>query len=234
MRGYFDSYDFRPYLTVLPVRGKAKGAVVLLAGGAYQFRGNYTDTLPTAAKLRELGFVCCIVDYRLMPYSQEEGALDVVRAVRYLRQHASAYGCKPEAVAVMGFSAGGIQAGQFLMGYDGQVDGTVLDSAYRPDALDAVPAHASACGMVYSFYGRLSRGTLDEKALKEADLPPTFFVYGTKDPFFSQFEAQYALLCRMGIADGRIVLAGWPHGFGGDGGWIDPFARWLEKRFASL
>ncbi len=44
MTGYFDNYDFRPYVTAIPVRDgvKPKGAVVLMAGGAYQFRGKAT------------------------------------------------------------------------------------------------------------------------------------------------------------------------------------------------
>lgn len=233
MTGYFDDYDFRPYVTAIPVRSgvKPKGAVVLMAGGAYQFRGNYTDSLPTAAELRELGFLTFIVDYRLSPYTQQEGALDVARAVRFIRKNADTYGIDPDDIAVMGYSAGGIQAGQFLMGYDEKVNGTVLDKDYIPDSLDKIPAHASADGMIYSFYGRLSHGTLDRAALKKADLPPTFYVYGTEDPFYSQFEAQYALLEDMGVATGRIVLDGWPHGFGGDGGWVTDYAAWLEDVF---
>lgn len=130
MTGYFDPWDFRPYVTAIPVRAgvQPKGAVVLMAGGAYQFRGNYTDSLPTAAALRELGFQTFIVDYRLSPYTQEEGALDVARAVRFVRKNASVYGINPDAIAVMGFSAGGIQAGEFLMHYDEDVTGTALDS----------------------------------------------------------------------------------------------------------
>lgn len=163
MTGYFDSWDFRPYVTAIPVRDgiQPKGAVVLMAGGAYQFRGNYTDSLPTAAALRELGFQTFIVDYRLSPYTQEEGALDVARAVRFVRKNADIYGIDPNDIAVMGFSAGGIQAGEFLMHYDEDVNGTALDSTYVPDELDAVPAHASAAGMIYSFYGRLSVGNMD-------------------------------------------------------------------------
>ena len=112
MTGYYDSYDFRPYVTALtiPEGVGAKGAVVLLAGGAFQFRGDYTDTLPTAVQLREYGYRCFIVDYRLRPYSQEEGALDVARAVRFIRKNADIYGIDPEDIAVMGYSAGGIQA----------------------------------------------------------------------------------------------------------------------------
>jgi acetyl esterase/lipase len=236
MTGYYDDSDFRPYVTAIPVHEgvKPKGAVVLLAGGAYEFRGNYTDTLPTAAQLRELGFLTFIVDYRLEPYSQQEGALDVARAVRFIRRNADIYGIDPDAIAVMGYSAGGIQAGQFLMGYDEEVNGTILDSSYQPDELDEIPAHVSADGMIYSFYGRLSHGTLDRQALAEADLPPTFYVYGTEDPFYSQFEAQYNLLQEMGVAQGRIVLDGWPHGFGGDGGWVKDYASWLETVFAAV
>ena len=88
----------------------------------------------------------------------------------------------------MGFSAGGIQAGEFLMHYDEDVAGTALDSTYVPDELDAVPAHASAAGMIYSFYGRLSVGNMDASWLAEGNLPPTFYVYGTEDPFYRQFQ----------------------------------------------
>ena len=234
MDWYFDDHDFRPYVTAIPVREgpEVKGAVVLLAGGAFQVRGNYTDTLPTAAHLRELGFQTFIVDYRLRPYTQQEGALDVARAVRFIRQNAEVYGIDPDDIAVMGYSAGGIQAGEFLLHFDGDVNGTALDPDYIPDALDAVPARASAAGMIYSFYGRLSVASMDEEALKAGDLPPTFYCYGTEDPFYSQFEAQYALMQEIGVTARRIVLQDWPHGFGGDGGWVEDYAQWLEQVFS--
>lgn len=233
MTGYFDDWDFRPYVTAIPVRKGVtpKGAVVLMAGGAYQFRGNYTDSLPTAAALREYGFQTFIVDYRLSPYTQEEGALDVARAVRFIRKNADVYGIDPDDIAVMGFSAGGIQAGEFLMHYDEDVNGTALDSSYVPDELDQIPAHASADGMIYSFYGRLSVGNMDPDWLSEGDLPPTFYVYGTEDPFYDQFEEQYDVIRNIGIQTSRIVLNGWPHGFGSDGGWIKQYADWLEEIF---
>lgn len=233
MTGYFDNYDFRPYVTCIPVRAgvKPKGAVVLMAGGAYQFRGNYTDSLPTAAALREYGYQTFIVDYRLSPYSQEEGALDVARAVRFIRKNAEIYGIDEDDIAVMGFSAGGIQAGEFLMHYDEDVTGNVLDNKYIPDELDTYPAHASAAGMIYSFYGRLSVGNMDKSWLSTGNLPPTFYVYGTRDPFYSQFESQYEVLSDMGISTKRIVLEDWPHGFGADGGWVKTYAEWLENIF---
>lgn len=218
MDGYFDAWDFRPYVTAIPVREgvEPKGAVVLMAGGAYQFRGNYTDSLTTAAALRESGFQAFVVDYRLHPYTQEEGALDVARAVRFIRKNADAYGIRPDDIAVMGFSAGGIQAGEFFMHYDEEVNGTALDPSYVPDELDEIPAHASACGMIYSFYGKLSVGNMDPNWLAKGNLPPTFYVYGTEDLFYRQFEQQYDVVRGMGIPAERIVLNGWPHGFGSE------------------
>lgn len=235
MTGYFDDWDFRPYVTAIPVREGVtpRGAVVLLAGGAFMFRGNYTDSLPTAAHLRELGFQTFIVDYRLRPYTQQEGALDVARAVRFICANAGAYGIDPDDIAVMGYSAGGIQAGEFFLHYDEYVLPTVLDPDYVPDALDAVPAHVSAAGMIYSFYGRLSVASMDEADLLAGELPPTFYCYGTRDPFYDQFEAQYELMTELGYPVRRLVLEGWPHGFGGDGDWVEDYASWLESVFAA-
>jgi acetyl esterase/lipase len=234
MTGYYDPYDFRPYVTALtvPEGVEVKGAVVLLAGGAFQFRGDYTDTLPTAVQLREYGYRCFIVDYRLHPYSQEEGALDVARAVRFIRKNADVYGIDPDDIAVMGYSAGGIQAGEFFISTDGDVNGSYLDPEYIPDELDEIPATASACGMIYSFYGRLSVASLDVENLKAAELPPTFYCYGTEDPFYRQFEAQVELMDEVGITSNTIVLDNWPHGFGGNGGWVPDYAAWLENVFA--
>ena len=69
--------------------------------------------------------------------------------------------------------------------------------------------------------------------LAEGDLPPTFYVYGTEDPFYRQFQQQYDVIRNMGISTGRIVLNGWPHGFGSDGGWVNDYAAWLESVFAN-
>ena len=234
MTGYYDNFDFRPYLTAFPAKEgiSVKGAVVLMAGGAYQFRGNYTDTLPTAIHLQELGYHTFIVDYRLRPYTPQEGALDVARAVRYIRKNANVYGIDPLDIAVMGYSAGGIQAGEFLMHYDEEVNGSVLDSGYVLDELDAIPAHASADAMIYSFYGRLSFGSTDVADLKSGNLPPTFYCYGTEDPFYSQFEAQVKVMSQVGVSTKTIVLKDWPHGFGADGGWVEDYAQWLEVVFS--
>ncbi len=47
--------------------------------------------------------------------------------------------------------------------------------------------------MGYSFYGRLSVADLHEEMFQDFNLPPTYYVYGTEDPFYRQFNAQ--LIC---------------------------------------
>ena len=230
---YSDDPDFRPYLTSFPVpKGTAvKGAVLICPGGAFQFRSDQPEGVEVAEALRELGYQSFVVDYRLRPYTQQEGALDLARAVRFVRSHAEEYGIDKKDIAVMGFSAGGILSGEMLLNFDGQVNGTAMDADYVPDELDQVPADTAACGMIYSFYGRLSVGTTDVELLHSGNLPPTFYCYGTRDPFYDQFLANANAAEEAGVPVERLQLDGMPHGFGAEGGWIPTYDRWLAEIF---
>ncbi len=232
---YSDDPDFRPYLTSFPVPEgtEIKGAVLICPGGAFQFRSDHPEGIDVAEALSQLGYQSFVVDYRLRPYTQQGGALDLARAVRFVRAHASEYGIDEEDIAVMGFSAGGILSGEMLLNFDGQVNGTALDPDYVPDDLDAVSADASACGMIYSFYGRLSVGTTDVALLRSGNLPPTFYCYGTRDPFYEQFLANADAAEEAGVSVQRLQLDNMPHGFGADGGWIPTYDQWLSGIFES-
>lgn len=231
---YFDDPDFQPYLTFFPVPEGAeiKGAVLICAGGAFQFRSDQNEGTPVAEDLSALGYQSFVLDYRLRPYTQEEGALDLARAVRFVRAHAEEYGIDEKDIAVMGFSAGGILAGEMLRNFDGTVSPTVLDPDYMPDELDMVSADAAADGMIYSFYGRLSVGTTDVESLQKADLPPTFYCYGTRDPFYDQFLANADAVEEAGVSVERLQMDDMPHGFGNQGGWIPTYDKWLGEVFA--
>jgi len=231
--GYADDPDFRPTVRTFPVPEgtEIKGAVMICAGGAFQYRSDQYEGTPVAEALSELGYQSFVVDYRLRPYTQEEGALDLARAVRFVRSHAKDYKIDEEDIAVMGFSAGGILSGEMLLNFDGTVNGTALDNDYIPDALDQVSADASACGMIYSFYGRLSVASTDVEKFRESDLPPTYFAYGSRDPFVREFEECIEALEEANVSVESHVLEGMPHGFGAEGGWIDGYDQWLEKRF---
>lgn len=232
---YFDGPDFRPYVTSFPVpAGTAvKGAVLICPGGAFQYRSRQPEGVEVAEALSALGYQSFVVDYRLRPYTQQEGALDLARAVRFVRAHADDYGIDPNDIAVMGFSAGGILCGEMLLHFDGDTLPTALDPDYQPDDLDRVSADAAADGMIYAFYGRLSVGTTDVELLRSGDLPPTFYCYGTRDPFYSQFLANADATEQAGVAVQRLQLDDMPHGFGVRGGWVPTFDDWLSGIFAA-
>lgn len=230
-----DPVGFRPTVTSVPVPAgtRVKGAVLLCAGGAFMFRGDNADCYPTAQQLADLGYQCFVVDYRLRPFTQAEGGVDLARAIRFVRAHADEFELPGErCIAVGGYSAGGILCGETLINWKGHVTPDVLDPSYEPDELDGVSADAAADAMIYSFYGRLSVASTDADALRAAQLPPTYYCYGTRDPFYDQFEGQVELMAELGYRVHARVLSGWPHGFGALGGWIPEFDAFMQEAFA--
>ena len=115
------------------------------------------------------------------------------------------------------------------MHFDEQVNGTVLDSGYVPDSLDQVSANVCAIGMIYSFYGRLSVSNNSVDDLRAGDIPPTFYTYGTEDPFYRQFIANANAARQAGVQVEEHVLEGWPHGFGVQGEWTSWFDNFLTQ-----
>lgn len=85
--------------------------------------------------------------------------------------------------------------------------------------------------MIYSFYGRLSVAEKSVKKLRAGKLSPTYFCYGTQDPFVSEFEANIDALEKAGVEVNCQVLENTPHGFGAMGNWIPEYDRWLEGIF---
>ena len=102
----------------------------------------------------------------------QESATDLQRGIRYVKAHADEYRIKPENIALVGFSAGGILNGEVLLNWRDLKNGTALDNTYVPDELDNVPVYACAVGMIYSFYGRLSVSMNNVETLHNANLPP--------------------------------------------------------------
>lgn len=61
---FSDDPDFRPYLTYFPVpKGSGiKGAVLICAGGAFQYRSDQNEGSPVADALSELGYQSFVYD----------------------------------------------------------------------------------------------------------------------------------------------------------------------------
>ena len=76
--GYFDNPDFRPYLTSFPVPEgvKAKGAVFICPGGAFQFRSDQPEGVDVAEALSKLGYQSFVVavSYTHLDVYKRQGA----------------------------------------------------------------------------------------------------------------------------------------------------------------
>lgn len=211
-----DGPDFIPNMEVFTVGAgvQPKGAVIICPGGAFAFRSMQNEGYDIADMFTPMGYQCFIVNYRISPYTMQESATDLQRAIRYVRAHAADYRINPENIALVGFSAGGILNGEVLLNWRGLKNGTALDSSYRPDALDQTPVSACAVGMIYSFYGRLSVSMNDVATLRDADLPPAFYCWGTRDGFAGQFAMNSNAVSQAGCTVTTKILEGYPHGYG--------------------
>lgn len=85
--------------------------------------------------------------------------------------------------------------------------------------------------MIYSFYGELSIAEKSVKKLRAGKLPPTYFCYGTLDPFVDEFQVKVKALGKAGVNVTYQVLEDMPHGFGAMGNWISEYDKWLNRVF---
>lgn len=228
---YFDEPDFLPYMTIynVPNGTKVKGAMLVSPGGAFIFRSELQEGVNVAKEFAKLGYVSFVVHYRVRPYTERESGIDIARAIKVVRSNAEKYGIDKDKINVVGFSAGGIANGRAVLEYSEKTNGTSLDINYIPDEIDSFSSTPNAVIMGYSFYGRLSVADLNEDTFKNTYLPPTYYVYGTEDPFYNQFNSQVELLHKLNKNIESKVLNQYPHGFGSQGDWINEVSKWLGE-----
>lgn len=203
---------------------------IINAGGGFMYVGAMVDSFPHALELSRMGYNAFALIYRL---DADLAMEDLARATAYLHDHAHELKIDMSSYSVWGGSAGGRMAAWISTygteSFGENKNGTVLDTRYIPDEIDKVSATPNAVIMAYSFYRRLSVADLSESTFKDFDLPPTYYVYGTEDPFYRQFNAQVDLLERLNKNIASQVLDNYPHGFGISGNWATKVDDWLTS-----
>ncbi|HEY5328424.1 MAG TPA: alpha/beta hydrolase [Acidobacteriaceae bacterium] len=133
-----------PKLYCYPAPGPGPhAAVVVLPGGGYTHVVMEKEGGVEARWLNEHGVSAYVLQYRLSPaYHYPAPMLDGMRAMRFVRSHAKAWGLRDDAIGVWGFSAGGHLAG-YLATADPHGDPRLpIDKREAPaDAIDLVSAH---------------------------------------------------------------------------------------------
>lgn len=213
-------------------------AGIVIPGGGYGYKsmdGTTNEGKDIAVSLNKAGISAFVLHYRSNPYEYPIPQLDVQRAVRYLRYHASEFGFEPKNIGLLGFSAGGNQIGTYINLIMGNA---YFPEDYNPDEIDSVDDSVFAVGMIYpaltytynvsmlfsSFDADAVRDEVTrEKLLKQTDLAanfnsseiPQFIAYGTKDKMVNmEGTKNYIEAAESAGTKVKVVVAeGQDHGF---------------------
>lgn len=146
-----ETYEDVPFLSPYMVEGSDK-VVLIVPGGGFTYKQSDIDISPsgegmlTAMRLNEAGISSFVLWYRSNPYHFPVCLLDMQRAVRYIRYHASDYGYHPEKIGCIGFSAGGFLCASQVVYMRNRV---LQINDYKPDEIDQVSDHVALAGLIY-------------------------------------------------------------------------------------
>jgi acetyl esterase/lipase len=242
-----------PNITVYKPENPNGVALVLAAGGGYNYIASGVEGIPVAEKLNQAGITVFILKYRLPPtpgasFGHPVPLSDALRALQLVRYHAAEFNIDPGKIGIMGFSAGGhlaSAAGTLFSNYTFGNDNISTVSS-RPDFMCLVySAMATKEGKALSdtqlLNSDLSQKQIMESLFSELNVttrsPPAFLVHAQDDPAVNPQNSilMYKALQTMGIpAELKLYKKG-GHGFGpGRPGtdsekWTDDFIAWLYQ-----
>ena len=221
-----------PSLTVFtPAAGKSNGtAVIIAAGGGHRELVFNPEGVEPAQYLASLGFTAFALKYRLFrepgsPYTIENTAQDIRRAMRTVRARAAEWQIDPGRIGVMGWSAGGEVAA--LVAYppvagDPQAKDPVERVSARPDfeilvypggegIPDVIPANAPPLFLL---------GAADDEYVADVlfDLPRKY--HAAHASIETHIYAQGKHAFNMGQRSDYVAIRNWPQ----------RLAEWLEDR----
>ncbi|MBN1524756.1 MAG: alpha/beta hydrolase [Spirochaetales bacterium] len=81
-------------------------AFLVLPGGGYDHLAEH-EGAPVAEWLNSIGISAFVLHYRHAPYKYPAPLVDALRAMQYIRYHASEFRIDPDRIGILGFSAGG-------------------------------------------------------------------------------------------------------------------------------
>lgn len=233
-------------MVVLHPRHPNGTAVLVIGGGGYVVIAMAQESMPVARWLMTLGVTPVVLYYRLPSdgWAPVAPFQDAQRAMRLLRQHATAWGIDPQRIGVLGFSAGGNLAG---------ITATRSGHDFYPprDAADKFSSRPDFAALIYpvssladDHSGTRAQLMAQKNAVAaysvqghvSAHTPPVFIAQAENDPVVDVEDSLslFHALHRHGVPAEMHLFACGKHGFGmGRPGtrsmqWPRLFAGWMK------
>lgn len=223
-------------------------AVVICPGGGYGGLVTGGEGSGIAKWLNGHGITGIVLEYRLPRGRPAVPLLDAQRAIRLTRSNAKAWGCDPERVGIIGFSAGGHLAATAATRFDAG-DPAAKDPVdrlgCRPDfAVLVYPvitmAEGTHGGSKANLLGENPSAELIELFSAEkqvtADTPPTYLAHAANDRVVPCDHSGmfHAALRKNGVATEYLELPSGDHGLDGYQGpmwdaWQAGVLKWLAS-----
>ena len=198
-----------PTLTFYPSEASDGATVLVCPGGGYSHLAEHEG--PTIAQwLSDRGFHAAVLRYRVAPHKHPAMIHDVQRGLRMLRARAAEWGVRPDAVGVLGFSAGGHLAGSAAVHhtrFTNPDDDLAAEHSARPDAavlcypvIDLIGANAhmgSRANLLGDPAHPLMVDVLSHDKHVDATTPATFLWHTADDPAVPMENSlAFAAACR--------------------------------------
>ena len=242
-----------PNLTVFRPENPNGAAVVICPGGGYGVIASGLEGYPIAEKLNEAGITAFVLKYRLpttkgAEFKHPVPLSDALRAIQWVRYHASEYKLDPKRIGIMGFSAGGhlaASAGTLYSKYSFGTGGIAQVSS-RPDfmclgypVISTQKEIAHGC-VRHPLTAGFSPEQLAEMSCElnvTAQTPPAFLLHAKDDKGVlpQNSMVMHEALKQQGIATELKLYEQGGHGFGlGRKGtdsaqWMGDFIDWLSS-----
>ncbi|MFA6929872.1 MAG: alpha/beta hydrolase [Lentisphaeria bacterium] len=217
----------------------SRPGLLIVPGGGYGCVCKATEGDPVAEHFAGLGFQVFTLHYRVAPNCFPAPQLDLARAIRLIRQHATTWKVLPNQLAICGFSAGGhlcACAGTLTAELPTQAGDAADAENGRPDALILCYPVISFCRFAHRGSGENLLGDRFDELAKQLSLenqvdehtPPTFLWHTAEDEgvpcqnslMFAEAMREKKRLCElhifpsgghgMQLGYGRKDIALWP------------------------
>ncbi len=179
----------------------AHPGIIVIPGGGYRNVVAHEGE-PIALQYLSYGFSAFVLDYTVFPEGVfPQALLELLQAVRYVRENAEAFSVDPHNIAVCGFSAGGhLAASAATLWKHPALTGMIDDDRrlYRPDKailVYPVTSYESHHGSYHNLAGGkelLTPELLETVSVEkhiDADTPPAYIWHNFNDPTVKMGES---------------------------------------------